>query len=512
MNDNTKIVKNSSILYVRLLITSIVGLISTRLVLQALGTYDFGLYSVVGSIAVMMAFLNTVMITTTYRYIAFELGKCNSAGVNHIFNISLVIHFSLALLLILFAETLGRFYIQHYLNVPFDRVDDAMFVFRFSVFGTFFSIISIPFQGLITAQEKFSIRASIEIFRSLLRLGAVLLIISYLGNRLRLYSVLMMIVMMTPPVLFFLYSRKKYAPIIRWNFQRNWRKYKEMIGFSWWIAIGAGAHVGKFQGSALIINSFFGTILNASFGIANQVNAIILRFSKSLSQAAVPQIIKSYSSGDSDRTTQLVFIISKYSFFLMLLLALPILLETNFILELWLKEVPQYTSVFIILMIINALIETMNAGIPAAVQATGKIKWFQIISSTISLLSLPAAYILFKLGYPPYSILVTYIVTSIIIVFVNLVLLKRIINFDVKGLINKVYFNVLFVLVFLSPIFFIRNLFQEGVVRFILISFFAVIWLLIAIYFVGTKKKEKAKITTILKKILKTKLKIYNNA
>lgn len=512
MSDNTRIIKNSGILYIRLFTTSIIGLIATRILLQSLGTSDFGLYSVVGGIVVMMAFLNTVMITTTYRYIAFELGKGNSGGVNQIFNISLVIHIVLAFLLILFAETLGRFYIQHYLNVPFDSVDDALFVFRFSVFGTFFSILSIPFQGLITAQENFFIRACIAIFRSVLKLGAVLILLFYLGNRLRLYSILMMFVMMTPLILFFLYSRKKYSSLIRWNFQKNIKKYKEMLGFSGWILLGAGASVGKVQGAALIINSFFGTILNASFGIATQINSMILMFSRNLSQAAIPQITKSYSSGNSERSMQLVLYIAKYSFFLMLLPALPILLEINFILKLWLKEVPQYTSIFINLMIINGLIEATYAGIPAAVQATGKIKWFQIILSAISLLSLPIAYILFAVGYPPHSILVIYICSSVIMILVMLALLKRLINFNVKKFIIHSYLRIFYVAISVSPLFLIRNLYEESIIRFILISMLAVIWVLIAIYNLGMEKKEKEKIVTNVKKILKTKLRMYNNA
>ncbi|MCD4679056.1 MAG: hypothetical protein K8S00_01590, partial [Bacteroidales bacterium] len=457
MNDNTRIIKNSFILYVQLIITSIVSLISTRLVLQALGVSDFGLYSIVGGIVVMMGFLNTVMITTTYRYITFEMGKGNSTGVNQVFNICLVIHISLALLLILFAETVGRFYILNYLNVQYSKLDDAMFVFRFSVWGAFFSIICIPFQGLITAQEKFSTRASIKILRSLLRLGVVLIVISFLGNRLRLYSVLMMIVMIIPPSLYYLYCHKKYKHIIRWNFQNNWSKYKEMIVFSGWILLGAGAVVGKVQGTAIIINLFFGTILNASFSIANQVNHLILMFSKSLSQAAIPQITKSFSSGNSERTIQLAFYISKYSFFLMLFPAMLFILETEFILKLWLGEVPQYTSVFINLMIINALIEVTSSGIPAAVHATGRIKWFQIILSIISLLSLPAAYVLFMLGYPPYYILVTYIVSSIVMVIVQLFLLKRLLKFNVKEFLKKTFLRIFYVTISVSPVFFIQN-------------------------------------------------------
>ncbi len=505
MKDNIKIIKNSGILYIRLLITSIIGLISTRLLLQALGISDYGLYSIVGGIVIMMGFLNTVMISTSYRYIAFEMGKKNNIGINQVFNISLIIHFSIAVLLILFAETIGKYYIFNYLNVPTDKLNDAMFVFRFSVWGTFFTILSIPYQGLVTAQEKFSIRASIEIFRSLLRLLAVFLILHFAGNRLRLYSVFMLIVMIFPPVLFYWYCKKKYAPLIQWNFQRKWDKYKELIGFSGWIMIGAGASVGKNQGSALIINSFFGTILNASFGIANQVNGLISMFSKNLSQAAIPQITKSFSVGKLERSTELAIYISKYSFFLMLLPAFPILLETDFILKIWLKDVPEYSSIFIKLMIVYALIETMNAGIPAIIQASGKIKWFQLISSSILLLSLPVAYFLFTLEFPPYYILVVYIFARILIMLINLILLKHIIHFNIEVLINKVYFKLFMVVSLLLPLFFVRNLFNMGFLRFIIISTTAVIICIFSVFFVGLEKSEQKIVASALMRLFNFK-------
>lgn len=500
MHNNIKILKNSAILYVRLITTSVIGLFTSRFVIQSLGASDFGLYSVVGSIVVMMAFLNTVMISTTYRYIAFEMGKGRNGDVKKVFNISLVIHVCLAFVVVIFAATFGELYIHKYLNVHTDKISDALFVFRFSILATFFSIISIPYQGLITAQEKFSVQATIEILRSILALGVAVIIIYYLGNRLRLYAALTAIVMLVPPLLFFLYSKIKYTEIVQWNFQRDRSKYKEMIGYSGWIMIGAGASVGKVQGSALIINSFFGTILNASFGIANQVNSIILMFSHNLSNAAIPQITKSFSSGNTDRTISLVSYISKYSFFLMLLPALPILLETNYLLTLWLGEVPKYTSIFCQFMILNALIDCLGAGIPAAVQATGKIKYFQIILSTTSLLSLPAAYILFKFGFPPYAIIVTYIITALINVVVRQVLLKKLINFNVKTFLKISYLKILYVTALVVPLFLIRNLFHEGLSRFTFLSSFSVIWFLIAVYLVGLGKKERKLISTIFKK------------
>lgn len=501
MQDNIKIFKNSIILYVRLLITSIIYLFTSRFVIQSLGASDFGLYSVVGSIVVLMVFFNTVMTSTTYRYIAFEMGKGSNGDVKKVFNISLVIHACLAVIVVIFAAILGEFYIHHYLNVETGKVSDAIFVFRFSILATVFSIMSIPYQGLITAQEKFLVQAAIEVIRSTLGLGAAIILIYYLGNRLRLYAVLTAIVMMVPPLLFFLYSRVKYTEIIQWSFQRDINKYKEMIGFSGWIMIGAGASIGKVQGSALIINSFFGTILNAAFAIANQVNSIVVMFAQSLGQAAIPQITKSYSSGNTNRAMTLVAYISKYTCFLMLMPALPILLETDFLLTLWLGDLPQYTVIFCQLMIFNALIDSISSGIPAIVHATGKIKYFQIILSTTSLLSLPIAYFLFKSGYSPSSILVAFISTAIINVVVRQLLLKNLINFDVISFLRTAYLRIFYVSILVVPLFFIRDIFPEGLSRFIIYSIFSICWLLAAIYFVGIESKERSMIRNVFKKL-----------
>lgn len=442
----------------------------------------------------MIGVLNTAMISTSFRYIAFEMGKGNTEEVNKVFNISLVLHACLALLVILLAETVGIYYIRHFLNVPAERIPDAIFVFRFSVLATIFSIFSIPFQGLITAQEQFLVRSLIEVLWVLLRLVAAILLIHYGGNQIRLYSVLTALALAITSILYFVYCRRKYASIVLWNFQTDKAKYREMIGFSGWIMLGGAACVGRVQGAALIINVFFGTILNASFGIANQVNRLILMFTQNLGQAAIPQITKSYSSGNSGRTTQLVCYMTKYSFFLMLLLALPILLETDFLLNLWLDEVPEYTALFCQLMMWNALIECLNTAIPTAVQATGKIKYFQIFWSVITLSSLPIAWILFKFGYGPQAILITFILTALGNIASAQILLKRVIHFDVKRLFRISYLKILYVVVFISPLFLIGNFCNEGLFRFVFLSLTAIIWLIFVIYIVGIEKNERLKL------------------
>lgn len=491
---NKLIAKNTAIIYFKLIITSIIGLFSSRFIFKSLGADDYGLYNVVGSIVVMMAFFNTVMTSTTYRYIAFEIGKNDKVAVNKVFNINLVIHICIAIIILIFTETIGVYYVRNYLNVNVEKVNDAIFVLRFSIYATIFSVLSIPFQGLVTALEKFSVNATIEILKSILSLVISFFLLYAIGNRLRLYSVLMMFLTIASSLLYIIYCFRKHYEIVKWKFQKDKKKYKEMIGYSTWIMIGAAASVGQRSIAAIIINLFFGTLLNAAYGIANTVNSIVSRFSQSISQAAIPQITKNYSSGNNDRSIMLAAYISKYTMFLIIIVSVPILLETEYLIHLWLGNVPDYTIIMTKLVIVNTLITGLGAGLPALIQATGKIKWFQIILSGTSLLSLPIAYVLFKLGYPPFYIIISFIITEIINVFMWQVLLKKIINFDVVSFIKITYLKVFFVLISLVPLFFLINYFDESIYRFIFYSLLSVIYTIISILILGLDNIEKKKI------------------
>lgn len=493
-NSNRLIAENTAILYIKLIITSIIGLFTSRYIFRALGADDYGLYSVVGSVVVMMAFLNTVMITTTYRYIAYEMGRQDNEAANKVFNISLVIHLALVFIVLILTETIGVYYVRYHLNIDSSRVLDAVFVLRFSTYATMLSIVSIPFQGLVTALEKFSIRAAIEILSSILTLGLSIILLYFFGNRLRLYAVLMMFITMISSLLFILYGFKSSYEIVRWNFQKDKYKYKEMLGFSRWIMLGAAASIGERSFSAVIINSFFGTIINAAFGIANTVNGIISQFSGSLSQAAIPQITKNFSSGNNERSQNLVTYISKYTMFLQLLISIPILLETDFLINLWLGEVPEYTVIMTKLVIINNLISGLATGLAALVNATGKIKWYQIVLSSITLSSLPLAILLFKLGFPPYYITVSFMIIAIIKVVVRQILLNRIINFDNWSFIKTAYLKVFYVTMCILPLFYLIKLFEQSFIRFIASLIVSTVLLSASIYLVGLDKLEKKKI------------------
>ncbi len=491
IQDNKLIAKNTVILYFRLIITSIISLISSRFVLNGLGHSDFGLYSVIGSVVVMMAFLNTVMVSTSYRYIAFEMGRDNDEGVNKVFNISLVIHISLALLVLITTETIGVNYVKVFLNIENKRVADAIFVLRLSAYLTVFNILSVPFQGLITANEKFSVRAVFEISRSIFNLCSAILIINFLGNKIRLYSLLMTISSIIVASFFFIYCYKRYNSIIKWKFQTDVAKYKEMLNFSGWIMLGAAASVGQKSFSALLINSFFGTLFNAAYGIANSVNNIVTSFTNTLSQAAIPQITKSYSAGNNNRSINLTAYISKYSMFLILLVSTPILLETEFLIELWLGNAPKDTVKMIQLVVVNSIISSLGSGLPALIQASGKIKWFQVILSFLSLLSIPIGYFLFLIGQPPHTIFFSFIVTSIINIVLWQVLLKKIINFDVKSFLKTSYLRVLYVILLIMPLFVFNTWFNKGRVDVIVVFILSILTVMASIFLVGLDKNEK---------------------
>ena len=492
LRDNKIILKNSVILFIRLIFTSVIGLFTSRFVIQGLGASDFGLYSIVGGLVVVMAFLNTVMSSTTYRYIAFEMGRGCHEEINKVFNISLVINLCLAFSVFLFTETVGVYYVNNYLNVGSSKLPDALFVLRLSSYTTIISIVSVPYQGLITAKENFLVQGLIEIVRSLLTFTVAITIFYCAPEyRLRTYTLFITIVSIVPTALFAIYCKRNYSEYVRWNFQRSKNKYKEMINYTGWLMFGTAAWVGQRQGSDLIVNSFFGTMLNAAMGISNQVNNIVLLFARNLGQAAVPQITKSVGGDNPERTKTLVAYISKYTCFLMFLPALPILLETDHILRLWLGELPPYTVYFCQLLITSSLIESSSSGVPAVIMATGKVKIFMMMCSGISLMSLPVAYILFLAGYPPYTILILNASTTGINLVVNQVLLKRLTNFDVKYFFKEVYMKIFLVLLFVAPLFWIRDFFHSGFPRLLLFSLFAALWLLVVIFFVGIDTKER---------------------
>jgi Na+-driven multidrug efflux pump len=482
-------------------ITILIGLYASRLQLNQLGVISYGIYSVVGGLMTLIAFFNIVMVSTTHRYIAMEIGKGNSRSISLIFSSSFLFHLILAVTTCVLAETVGRYYIYNFLNVPLERLKDVLYIFHFSVIVSFVSILSTPFQAVLTAYEDFSFLALVNIMVSLITLGISFSLKFIKENKLIFFSLMMLIVNIIGSMMYFFYVKKKYI-WIKLSLVINGKLYKEMSVFSLWIAMGAASALAKVQGLALLINYFFGVVYNTSFGLANQVNNQLNNFSQNVNRAFAPQITKNFSSGNKTESINLVCRSSKYSFFMFYLLCIPFLAEGDFILSLWLGvgQYPSTTVFFIKLLIINSLIDSLDSGIPPFVQATGKIKYFQLIMSTLSLSLLPGGYVLFKCGFPAFSILIVYIILSFFFVFIRLFLLKKILDFDVSRYVLQVYTKSLYVILFTLPVFVILYFIPVGVFRFCLTILLTVGFLFIGIYAVGLDASEKARFRQFIKR------------
>lgn len=501
MGDNRRLAKNTFISYIRLLTVALFGVFSSRFLLESLGTNEFGLYSVVGSIVVMLGFINTVMIPATYRFISFEMGKRDRGNINKVFNVSLLIHLLLSVFVLAISETAGVYYVSNFLVTESAGLEKTLFLLRFSTLAATCTIVSIPYQGLLTAYEKFSVIAVIEVIKSFLLFLLSIFLLHYDGNRLRIYALLVFIVMLLSTGMFLIYSYKNFYNTIKFRLQRDKAIYKEMFGFSFWIMFGAAASVGQKSGSALLINNFFGTAVNASFGLASNLNGVVSTLSGSLSQAAVPQITKNFSAGNQARSIELAAYITKYTSFMILVLLMPIIAETDMLLKMWLGEVPPGTAIMSKLILINSFFGSMMASLPGLIQATGKIKWFQIITSLISLMALPACWLLFKMNFPPYSIFFTFILSSLISIIVWQFLLKKIMNFDTVYFMKIAYLPLSYVLMGVMPVFLVRPLFSDSLIVSLIFMTVIFIYTVFIIYLLGLNQKEKLVISSNLRKL-----------
>lgn len=505
MNDNRRIALNTSVLYIKLIVNIIIGLYTSRVILLTLGVDDYGLYSVVGGIVTMMNFMGTAMLSTSYRFITVEMGKGANGNLNKVYNTVLIIHLLIAVSLILIGETAGTYYIKYHLNVAVERIPDALYVLRWSLFSTFLVIISYPSNGVIIAREKFVFTSSIEIIQSVLKLILVFALSYYIGNKLRMFALIMVVYSLILPISYTVYCQVKVKDLVKWNFNYDLASYKEIFFYAIWIMLGAMASMVQNQGAAILINTFFTLALNAAFGIATVVNSYVQMLVKSLGQATIPQITKSYSSGDRKRAMSLVFMISKYTFFMMLIPTVPLLISIDNVLILWLRDVPYYTNTFIFFMLCNGLVYSLECGFDTLIQATGKIRANQIGFSIIGLMVFPIAFFSYRMDAPPYIIILITIMASFCTIVFHTIILKRITDFMYK---QYFYNTIIPAIKVLIPVVALAFLIRYGfVLQNVLLSIFAksllsIISIIVIIYFFGLSRNEKEKFSFEMKKIL----------
>lgn len=491
-DNNKRIAKNTLLLYVRMLFTMAVSLFTSRVILNTLGVEDYGINNVVGGIVTMFSVLSGSLSSSISRFITFELGKGNIERLKTIFSTGVNIQLGMSVLIIIIAEAVGIWFLNAKMNIPADRMVAANWVFQCAILTFVLNLLSVPYNAAIIAHEKMSAFAYISVVEVTLKLIIVYMLSISPFDRLKTYAVLLLCV---GAVIRFIYGYycKRHFEECTYHFVFDKPVLKEMTGFARWNFLGNGAYMLNTQGVNILMNLYFGVAVNAARGIATQVDAALKQFVNNFTTAVNPQITKSYAQGDLAYMHKLVCRSAKFSAFLMLFFAIPILLETQSILTIWLKTVPEYAAIFLQLIIISSFVDTVLANsLVTSMFATGKIKRYQIIVTTIGCLVFPFSWIAFQLGFQPEIAYVLYFIIYTVLLGVRLYLLKDMVKLPVMMYVREVLYRVLPVMIicFIIPMM-IRYSMQEGWMRLILLCLVSTIVTAVVEYSIGLTKNER---------------------
>lgn len=490
--NNKRIAKNTLLLYIRMLFMMAISLYTSRVVLNTLGVEDYGIYNVVGGVVAMFGFINSSMSSATQRYITFALGKGNFKNLQKVFSTALQIHVLISVLIIILGETVGLWFMYEKMQIPADRMDAAFWVLQCSIVSTVIMILSVPYNADIIAHEKMSAFAYISIVEAILKLVIVYMLLISPFDKLIFYAFLILIVQILIRFCYSLYCNKHFKES---KYRRTWDKhlFKEMTGFAGWSMFGNLSSVLYGQGLNMLLNVFFGPVVNAARAIAVQVQSAIQQFVGNFQMALNPQITKTYAKGELNEMYNLMFRSARFSFYLLFLISLPILIETNIILKFWLKVVPDNTIIFLRIIICISLIYTLSNPLMIANQATGRVKRYQAICGSIQLLILPISYVILLLGYPAYSVFIVHFAIELLTQFVRMLILKPLIGLQIKAYINYIYIRVFIVAIFSSIIPLATCLIMEDtIIRFLLVLFISLISVLIIVYNIGLSNDERS--------------------
>ena len=495
MNNTTenskRIAKNAFFLYMRMFLTMAVTFYTSRVILEALGVEDFGLYNVIGGIIAMFGLVNSSMATATQRFLTFETGRNDKLQMRKIFSVSLIIHILIAIIIILLGETIGLWFFWNKMNIPIERLDAALWVYQMSILSAVVMIISVPYNAAIIAHEKMNAFAYISILDVTLKLLSVYILFLYKLDRLKLYAILMLATQLILRLIYGLYCKKHFKET-HGRFFWDTALFKKMIAFAGWSIWGNCAFLFCTQGLNILLNIFFSPVINAARAISVQVQNGIEQFSNSLQSAVNPQIIKSYATKEYTYMNNLIFYSSKFSFFLLWIIILPIYLNTNTILRIWLKEVPQYSVIFIHIMLIISLVEVLSKPLSTAISATGKIKIYQITIGCIMMLTLPISYIILRLGNPPESVFIVSLFFSFIAYISRFYLTQKAIKISILNYIKEVIYRICIVILTSYAICYLISTFFITTTITTLISCFLYAIITTSItYYIGLNNQEK---------------------
>lgn len=501
MVDNIRILKNTIFLYCRMFIIMAVSLFASRVTLAVLGVEDYGIYDVVGGVVVMFSFFSSALNSATQRFLSVELGKNDLSQYNRVFNSCIYIYILLAVIIIVLAETVGLWFLNNTMNFPHGRIEAANWVYQFSIITFVLNIIRTPFNASIIANEKMSFFAYTSIVEVCLKLGLVLLLYYTTDfDKLKLYALLISIVAFILLIWYLLFCLRTIPGCV---IQKNFDKVltKRIFSFSGWSLMGSAAVITTNQGVNMLLNIFCGVAVNASMGIANQVSQVVNQFTANFQLAFAPQITKAFDCG-SIEYHNFVFRSSRLSFFLLFLIALPILFNVEFILDLWLIDVPNYAAEFCLWMIISMLLETLSAPLYLVVQAEGKIRNYQIIVSLLFALNIALSYVFLSFGYQAVIVVVIRVIVSLLLLLFRVIYISYKIEYKVidyfshviKPIIRVVFLSFIFPVICTSFGLFEETSMMKGISKIAITVFLTSI----IIYVVGLKKSERIKLSNMI--------------
>lgn len=502
ISNNKRIAKNTLFLYARMFFVLLVSLYTSRVVLNTLGVEDYGVYNVVAGFVSMFGFLNATLSSSMQRFYNYESSVNGIDGYKKVYSTGFIIHVLLAFILLVILESFGLWYVNYIMVIPDNSLTAANVVYQTSVLSMMLVILQIPYTGALMADERMDFYAIISIVDVVLKLLAILLLPKLPYNKLITYGCLLLAITVFDTIAYFLYSKKT---VLRFRLKLSIDKplFRSIMSFSGWNLLGTFAFLLKGQGLNMLLNSFFGTVINAARGIAYQVNGAINGFSANLAVAFRPQIVNSYAQKDYARTKKLFYLESKICFALMTLLMVPIILEIDFLLKLWLGDiVPEYTNVFAILVLVDSLICTLNAPCTQVAYAVGNLKNYQIITSVVNLCLLPVCWIGLRLGLSSISVFVSTILFSILNQGTCLILLDKLFPFGLKTYMTKVCLPCIFVALTIPVIpYIIIGSMDDGFSRLILVILSDLIIGVPIIYFSILSKNERKTVSAHVKKL-----------
>lgn len=505
-SNNKRIAKNTVMLYIRMILLMFVSLYTSRVILKALGVEDYGIYNVVGGIISMLGFLSGSISGATSRFITYEIGIGDNNSIEKVFRCSITIYYIFGLIILLLAETLGLWFVNTKLVIPETRINAAIWVYQCSVITFIISIVSVPYNSLIIAYEKMNAFAYISIYEALGKLLIAILLPFIIGDKLILYALLLLVLQISTRLIYILYA-KKHFNVVNSKYLWDSKISKEILSYSVWTMNGYLAITGYTQGISILLNIFFGPVVNAARGIAVQIQSAVSQFLNSFTTAIGPQIVKSYAQKDLKYMHSLIISGTKFSFFLTLIMVVPLYVNMEYILQLWLNEVPDYTASFARLTLLVSLSTSLSNVTLKALHATGNIKRFQIIEGTLLLTIIPIAYIGLRwFNINPNGVFIVYFLVEFITQFVRIWIIYPMIELSIKKYFTYILFPIFKSLLIIIPTsIFLHDVLSTNTIEYIFNILICILVTSISIYMCGLSITErdtlKSKIKTIVSRI-----------